>query len=724
MAVGEISVSITEDITTIDLTQSVTTVNITPSVTEVDVKGISIASASASGIAYGGQSNTLGTGSNVDLALDHINANGFNKTAGDTVSGTATFTGLVDFNNTVSFNSNIDTNLALDDDVKILLGAGSDLQIFHQTSNNNSIIRETGGGDLSIQTNGAGISFYDTANNQDLAAFSVGAGCALRHNGDVKFVTTADGADVSGSITATSADINGAITAGGDITFDGWPKSEYELKGDVDGSIRFDAVADEDLSKGDVVYIVTHATQGSETRVAKAQANSASTMPAFGLALNDVTSGNAIQVVTFGNLYGAGAGADQLDTSAYDAGTTLYVSADTAGVWTDTPPSGEGNLIQNIGKVVRKQANNGVIKVGGAGRTNATGNLNDGNIFIGNASNQAVSASFDTTAATFISGDRSYGNITTTGYLRGPASFTIDPAAHGDNTGTVVIAGNLQVDGTTTTVNSATMTVDDVNITLADGAANAAAADGGGITLAGASATLTYASSTDSWNFNKGLNTTGNSTVTGTFDVTGNTSVTGTFNATSTVTAPTFSGDLSGTINTATTAATQTAGDNTTKVATTAFVTTAVSGKVNTTDIINNLTSTDTDKPLSAAQGKALKDDALQLGTTAGTALEGDTSIPSTVVALSDVPTPTATGQLLVWNNTNSDFDATNDITLDELDITTDITFTAGVTNFIIKKDNDKLTIFAGSVSNKVMTLDSAGNLEVKGDITAFSDFT
>ena len=41
-------------------------------------------------------------------------------------------------------------------------------------------------------------------------------------------------------------------------------------------------------------------------------------------------------------------------------------------------------------------------------------------------------------------------NITLTGYLRGPSSFTIDPAAHGDDTGTLVVAGNLQVDGTTT----------------------------------------------------------------------------------------------------------------------------------------------------------------------------------------------------------------------------------------------------------------------------------
>ena len=87
----------------------------------------------------------------------------------------------------------------------------------------------------------------------------------------------------------------------------------------------------------------------------------------------------------------------------------------------------------------------------------------------------------DARVGTYISGNRTYGtissgNITTTGYIAGPATFTIDPAAVGDNTGTVVIAGNLQVDGTTTTINSTTVNVDDLNIQLATGAANAAAA--------------------------------------------------------------------------------------------------------------------------------------------------------------------------------------------------------------------------------------------------------
>ena len=88
------------------------------------------------------------------------------------------------------------------------------------------------------------------------------------------------------------------------------------------------------------------------------------------------------------------------------------------------------------------------------------------------------------------------------GTLGGPATFHIDPAAVGDNTGTVVIKGNLQVDGTQTTVNSTTMTVDDKNIVLGQGAANDAAVDGGGITLessAGGSKTWNWVDSTGSW---------------------------------------------------------------------------------------------------------------------------------------------------------------------------------------------------------------------------------
>ena len=99
-------------------------------------------------------------------------------------------------------------------------------------------------------------------------------------------------------------------------------------------------------------------------------------------------------------------------------------------------------------------------------------------------------------------------NVTLGGELRGPATFVIDPAAVGDNTGLVQIKGSLQVDGTTTTVNSATLDVTDKNITVAKGSANAAASNGAGITVeigSGTDATLTYANTDDTWNVNKNL---------------------------------------------------------------------------------------------------------------------------------------------------------------------------------------------------------------------------
>jgi len=69
------------------------------------------------------------------------------------------------------------------------------------------------------------------------------------------------------------------------------------------------------------------------------------------------------------------------------------------------------------------------------------------------------------------------------------------------------ITGNLTVQGTTTTVNSTTVAIGDKNIVLAKDAVDAAAADGGGITVNGpvTPATLTYSSSNDRWNLNKPL---------------------------------------------------------------------------------------------------------------------------------------------------------------------------------------------------------------------------
>ena len=236
-----------------------------------------------------------------------------------------------------------------------------------------------------------------------------------------------------------------------------------------------------DLPKGTVVYV--SGISGNTPEIRAARSNSSSTMPAFGILQDDIVDTETGNVVTFGSLRGLSVTDFGESGITFALGDTIYVSASEAGKLTNVAPAGEANQIQNIGRIERASpTTNMTIKVGGAGRSAATPALNDGNIFIGNSSNQSSTASFNTLVDNRLSSGN-VSDITITGALNGPATFTIDPAAVGDNTGTVVIAGNLQVDGTTTTINSTTLTVDDKNIVLGSGSANAAAADGAGISV-------------------------------------------------------------------------------------------------------------------------------------------------------------------------------------------------------------------------------------------------
>ena len=97
------------------------------------------------------------------------------------------------------------------------------------------------------------------------------------------------------------------------------------------------------------------------------------------------------------------------------------------------------------------------------------------------------------------------GILNITGQINGPETFIIDPAAVGDNTGRVIIKGDLQVDGTETIVNSTTVTVNDKNIVLADSAQDSSQADGAGITVFAANAKITYEAAQDRWVFNKDI---------------------------------------------------------------------------------------------------------------------------------------------------------------------------------------------------------------------------
>ena len=171
--------------------------------------------------------------------------------------------------------------------------------------------------------------------------------------------------------------------------------------------------------------------------------------------------------------------------SAQDAATKNYI--DTKVIATasgDTNPSGDGSIVTGENIFIK----------GGYGVNTTRVDLGGG---------PQITIALDSSQGVFQ--QLTVDNIKLDGNTVGTTSgnLVLDPAAIGDNTGTVIIAGDLQVDGTTTTLNSTTLTIDDKNIVLASGAANPAAADGAGITIDGASATILYAQSTDTFNFNK-----------------------------------------------------------------------------------------------------------------------------------------------------------------------------------------------------------------------------
>ena len=112
--------------------------------------------------------------------------------------------------------------------------------------------------------------------------------------------------------------------------------------------------------------------------------------------------------------------------------------------------------------------------------------------------------SADSARLTYAHIDTSYQPLIT-----GPDQIIIDPTAVGDNTGRVLIKGDLQVDGTQTIVNSTTVSTNDINITVADEAVDSAAADGAGLSVFGDSfydrAHLKWNATTNKWNVNPGI---------------------------------------------------------------------------------------------------------------------------------------------------------------------------------------------------------------------------
>lgn len=109
------------------------------------------------------------------------------------------------------------------------------------------------------------------------------------------------------------------------------------------------------IDNGDVVY-VTGAAGGGLPTIALARADSITTAVVLGVATADIANGAIGIVTTFGIVR-------DIDTSAFAAGATVYLSATIAGALDDTIPDSP-NLVVGIGCVLISDINIGRILVG------------------------------------------------------------------------------------------------------------------------------------------------------------------------------------------------------------------------------------------------------------------------------------------------------------------------------------------------------------------------
>ena len=101
----------------------------------------------------------------------------------------------------------------LGDNVRLKIGDGEDLQLYH--SGNNSIIREQGSGSLIVQ--GKEIFIDNVENDERMASFNTDSSVDLHYDGTKRFATSGIGATVFGQLDTTNLNVSGVSTFSDDL---------------------------------------------------------------------------------------------------------------------------------------------------------------------------------------------------------------------------------------------------------------------------------------------------------------------------------------------------------------------------------------------------------------------------------------------------------------------------------------------------------------------------
>ena len=322
-------------------------------------------------------------------------------------------------------------------------------------------------------------------------------GNVLTVAGNTVITTTSGNLYVSGMISATG-NIQGNYILGNGSQLTGLPEQYGNANvGAYLPTYTGNLTAGNISATGNITgaYIIGNGSQLTGLPAGYANSNAASYFASGNVTTDILTTGN----VTGAYIVGNGSALTNItgaNVSGTVANATYATSAGTAGT-------------------VTTAAQSNITSVGTLTAVTVTGNATAGNIL----TSGIVSATGTITGNTLLAGGLSLtGNAITS---PGP-TITIDPNGAGGTDGNVVITGNLTVQGTTTTINSNTISTNDLTINMANNAANATAANNGGIEVGPVGApyaTLLYNTAANVWVASLGISSSGN--VTGTNLLTG-----------------------------------------------------------------------------------------------------------------------------------------------------------------------------------------------------------
>ena len=401
---------------------------------------------------------------------------------------------VLNVSDTATFSANVD----LGDDNRLRLGDGNDLQIFHNGSS--SFIQQMGVGNFFITSNtddGDIIISTDDGSGGTANYFRADGSTGesiLYHYGSEKLSTKSNGIDVTGHTETDTLNVSGLSTFAGNIDANG--------NLDVDGHTELDNVNVAGFSTFAQLVDVNANLTISQDLTVEGSVGIASLIPSAKLDVVGLTKLDDVNVSGASTFTGHIDANGNLDVEGQTDLDILNVS-DTATFTSNIDANGDLDVdgrteldITNISDT---------LNVVGIATFAADVDLNAGLDVDGHTELDNVNISGVVTATAFHTGAEGSAIRVTSNTISGPAEIVIDPAAVGDNTGTLRIKGDLFVDGTQTQINSTTIELADFIVGIATTATSDALADGAGIQI-GPDNTLLYDHTNTSLKSSENLN--------------------------------------------------------------------------------------------------------------------------------------------------------------------------------------------------------------------------